>query len=62
MSVPTTVVRAARHVLPVTVSGMVLLLAAAALPDLAGLALIAAVCTIALLLRCGSGRVWRAGF
>ena len=55
MSVPTAVVRAARNVLPVTVSGMVLLLAAAALPDLAGLALVAVVCTIALLLRCGVG-------
>ena len=41
MYVPTTVVRAARSVLPVTASGLVLLLAAAALPDLAGLGLLA---------------------
>ena len=55
MSVPITVVRAARSVLPVMVSGLVLLLAAAALPDLAGLGLLAVVITIALLLRCGVG-------
>lgn len=55
MYVPLTVVRAARSVLPVTVSGLVLLLAAAALPDLAGLALVAVVSSIALLARCGVG-------
>ena len=55
MHVPTTVVRAARSVLPVVASGLVLLLAAAALPGLAGLALVAAVTTTVLLLRCGVG-------
>lgn len=55
MYVPTTVVRAAGSVLPVMVSGLVLLLAAAALPDLAGLALLAVVTTTALLVRCGFG-------
>jgi hypothetical protein len=53
MYVPTRVVRAAHSVLPVTASGLVLLLAAAALPDLVGLALVAAVSTMALLLQCG---------
>ena len=55
MSVPTTVVGAARSVLPVTVSGLVLLLAAAALPDLVGLALVAVVTTTSLLVRWGVG-------
>ena len=55
MHVPTTVVRTARSVLPVVASGLVLLLAAAALPDLAGLALVAGVTAIALLLQCGVG-------
>jgi hypothetical protein len=55
MHVPATVVRTARSVLPVVASGLVLLLAAAALPDLAGLALVAGVTAIALLLQCGVG-------
>ena len=55
MHVPTTVVRTARSVLPVTASGLVLLLAAGALPDLAGLTLVTVVTTIALLLRCRVG-------
>ena len=55
MYVPTTVVRVARSVLPVTFSGLVLLLAAAALPDLAGLGLLAVVTTSALAVRCGVG-------
>ena len=53
MCVPTAVVRVARSVLPVTFSGLVLLLTAAALPDLAGLGLLAVVSTSALAVRCG---------
>lgn len=55
MYVPITVVRAARRVLPVTASGLILLLAAAALPDLAGLGLLALVTTSALAVLCGVG-------
>ena len=53
MYVPTAVVGVARSVLPVTFSGLVLLLTAAALPDLAGLGLFAVVTTSALAVRCG---------
>lgn len=53
MQVPITVLRTARNVLPVTGSGLALLLVAAALPDLAGLALVAAAGTAVLLLCCG---------
>lgn len=55
MYVPITVVRAARSVLPVTASGLILLFAAAALPDLAGLGLLVLVTTSALAVRCGVG-------